>query len=56
MAKPEYNANVCMYVCMAESANPVSRIVVKPKRKDTATGQFCPVVFCGTDYYSNKRI
>jgi len=43
MAKPEYNANVCMYVCMyvcmAESANPVSRIVVKPnKKKDTATG------------------
>lgn len=35
MAKPEYNANVCM----AESANPVSRIVVKPnKKKDTATG------------------
>ena len=34
MAKPEYNANVCM----AEFVNPVSRIVVKPKRKDTATG------------------
>ena len=38
MAKPEYNANVCMYVCMAEFVNPVSRIVVKPKRRDTATG------------------
>jgi len=49
MAKPEYNAYVCMYVCMyvwAESANPVSRVIVKDnKKRDTATGQFCPVVF-----------